>query len=75
MKSNARPLSALPGSPLTAIKKGSNSSSEQIKSAYLKAILSGSRIISGTEKALQVENPDRAAAIRYIRESAGMKKK
>ncbi len=75
MKSNARTLSALTGSPLTAIKKGSNSSSEQIKSAYLKAILSGSRIISGTEKATPVENPDRAAAIRYIRESASMKKK
>lgn len=75
MKSNARPLTPLNSSPLTAVKKGSNSSSEQIKSAYLKAILSGSRIISGTEKAPQVENPDRAAAIRYIRESAGMKKK
>ncbi len=75
MKSNARPLSALTSSPLTAVKKGSNSSSEQIKSAYLKAILSGSRIMSGTEKAPQVENPDRAAAIRYIRESAGIKKK
>jgi len=75
MKSNARTLTPLTGSPLTAIKKGSNSSAEQIKSAYLKAILSGSRIISGTEKAPQVENPDRAAAIRYIRESAGMKRK
>lgn len=75
MKSNALPLTPLTGSLLTAVKKGNNSSSEQIKSAYLKAILSGSRIISGTEKAKPVENPDRAAAIRYIRESASMKKK
>lgn len=75
MKSNARPLSSFTGSPLTAVKKGSSTSSEQIRSAYLKAILSGSRIISGTEKATPVENPDRAAAIRYIRESASMKKK
>jgi hypothetical protein len=75
MKSNARPLSSLNASQLTAVKKGSTASSEQIRSAYLKAILSGSRIISGTEKATPVENPDRAAAIRYIRESASMKKK
>lgn len=50
MKSNARPLSSLTGPQLSAVKKGQSPSSEQIKSAYLKAILSGSRIISGTEK-------------------------
>jgi len=75
MKSNARPLSSLNAPQLTAVTKGNTTSSEQMRSAYLKAILSGSRIISGTEKATPVENPDRAAAIRYIRESAGMKKK
>lgn len=75
MKSNARPLSSFIAPQLTAVSKGKTASSEQIKSAYLKAILSGSRIISGTEKAMPVENPDRAAAIRYIRESGTLKKK
>ena len=75
MKNNARPLSSLNGPRLTAVKKGTTTSSEQIKTAYLKAILSGSRMLSGTEKATPVENPDRAAAIRYIRESASMKSK
>lgn len=74
MKNNARPLSSLRTTQLTAVKNGAASSSEQIKSAYLKAILSGSRIMSGTENATPVENPDRVAAIRYIRESASMKK-
>ena len=75
MKSNALPLSSLTGPQLSAVKKGQAPTSEQIKSAYLKAILSGSRIISGTEKTPPVENPDRAAAIRYIRESGTLKKK
>jgi len=75
MKSNARPLSSLTGPQLSAVKKAQSPSSEQIKSVYLKAILSGSRIISGTEKTPPVENPDRAAAIRYIRESGTLKKK
>lgn len=75
MKNNARPLSSLSATKLTAVKKTKPTSSAQIKSAYLKAILSGSRIISGSENELPVENPDRMAAIRYIRDSAAMKKK
>ncbi len=75
MKSNARPLSSFIAPQLTAVKKGSSTSSEQIRSAYLKAILSGSRIISGSENVAPVDNPDRAAAIRYIRESTSIKKK
>ncbi|MBI5372382.1 MAG: hypothetical protein HZA79_10210 [Sphingobacteriales bacterium] len=75
MKNNAQPLSSLSAVKLTAVKKAKSSSSAQIKSAYLKAILSGSRIVSGSEKEPPVENPDRMAAIRYIRDSAAMKKK
>ncbi|MBI3139873.1 MAG: hypothetical protein HYZ15_14945 [Sphingobacteriales bacterium] len=75
MKNNARSLSPLSALKLTAVKKAKSTSSEQIKSAYLKAILSGSRIVSDAEKELPVENPDRMAAIRYIRDSATIKKK
>jgi len=74
MKSNARAASLHPANILTSVKKEPVQAAQQIKSAYLKAILSGSRIISGTENALPVENPDRAAAIRYIKESSSMRR-
>ncbi len=74
MKSPMRSVSASSAIQLKAVKK-TPPSSEQIKSAYLKAILSGSRIVSASEKAVKTENPDRLAAIRYIRDSAAMKKK
>jgi len=74
MKSNARVISSFPLNTLKPVKPEPQSSSQQIKSAYLKAILSGSRIISVTESSVPVENPDRAAAIRYIKESASTRK-
>ena len=74
MKSNARAISSFPLNTLKPVKPEPQSSSQQIKSAYLKAILSGSRIVSGTESSVPVENPDRAAAIRYIKESASTRK-
>ncbi len=46
----------------------------QSKSPYLKAILSGTAISPGYEKELPVQNPDHAAALRYIKESALLKK-
>jgi hypothetical protein len=49
-------------------------SSAQSKSPYLKAILFGTASSSGYEKELPVQNPDHAAALRYIKESALLKK-
>lgn len=67
MKKNAVSLSAASPGKLTVAKK--TGAAEQFRSAYLQAILSGSRLISGTASAPPAENPDRAAAIRYIKES------
>lgn len=67
MKKNAVSLSADPSGQLTVVKK--TGAAEQFRSAYLQAILSGSRIVSGTASVPPIENPDRAAAIRYIKES------
>ncbi len=75
MKSNAHSFSLLSANKLKAVKSKSKSAAEQIRSAYLKAILSGSRIISNSETKVPVENPDRAAAIRYIKESSLLRKK
>lgn len=46
------------------------STEHQHKSPYLKAILSGATRTSNAANDLFLTNPDRAAAIRYIRESA-----
>ncbi|MBN8688642.1 MAG: hypothetical protein J0M10_16610 [Chitinophagales bacterium] len=74
MKSPLRSIPASSAIQLKAVKK-TPPSSDQIKSAYLKAILSGSRIVSSSETAIKTDYPDRMAAIRYIRDSAAMKKK
>lgn len=50
------------------------SAEHQNKSPYLKAILSGAIRPSGLEKDLPVTNPDREAALRYIKESAMLRK-
>lgn len=47
---------------------------DQSRSPYLKAILSGTLRPSVTEKDLSVTNPDRAAALRYIKESTVLRK-
>ena len=44
------------------------------KTPYLKAILSGTIRISSSEKFSTDLNPDRAAALRYIKESAILRK-
>lgn len=49
------------------------SSAEQ-RSPYLKAILSGKLRTISSEKDLTVTNPDREAALRYIKESAVLRK-
>lgn len=73
MKKNTQLLSSDPSGHLTVVKK--TDTAEQIRSAYLKAILSGTRLISGTEKATPIENPDKAAAIRYIKDSSKQHRK
>jgi hypothetical protein len=44
------------------------------RSPYLKAILSGASRLINSGKIISIANPDREAAIRYIRESAMLKK-
>ena len=41
----------------------------QGQSLYLKAILSGKLLMARSEKKFEATNPDREAAIRYIKES------
>ncbi len=43
-------------------------------SPYLKAILSGATRLINSGRSLSIVNPDREAAIRYIKESALMRK-
>lgn len=54
--------------------KDETSAEQQNKSPYLKAILSGTRQALGSEKNSTVTNPDREAALRYIKESAVLRK-
>ena len=49
-------------------------SSVQSKSPYLKSIFSGSARLISPGNNLPVTNPDHAAALRYIKESASIKK-
>jgi hypothetical protein len=44
------------------------------KSPYLKAILSGATRLLNSGKVISLANPDREAAIRYIKESTLMRK-
>ena len=74
MKNNARSLSRS-AVQLTAVKQAASNATEQIRSAYLQAILSGSRIASPAEIHPREENPDLMSAIRYIRRTASFKKK
>jgi len=47
---------------------------DQSKTPYLKSILAGSTKLFAPEKDSPVTNPDRVAALRYIKESALLKK-
>ena len=55
-------------------KQESSSQPEQNKSPYLKAIFSGTAKLLSRADNLPVTNPDHAAALRYIKESAVLKK-
>lgn len=73
MKNNALALHAITGNALTAVNTNEKSQ-ENFRAAYLKAILSGNKALSSSDNTIANENPDRAAAIRYIKESALKKK-
>ena len=60
--------------PPKARNEKSSDQPAQSKSPYLKAILSGTAKLSAPENNLPVTNPDRIAALRYIKESAFLKK-
>ena len=52
----------------------SSNPAEQNKTPYLRAILAGTAKLFASEKQSTELNPDREAALRYIRESSFMKK-
>jgi hypothetical protein len=74
MKRNHRLSLYNADNPPNEQKQGSSSQSEQNKSPYLKAIFSGTAKLISRENNLPVINPDHAAALRYIKESAVLKK-
>jgi hypothetical protein len=74
MKRN-RPLSLYNAdNPPKAPKQESLSQATQSKSPYLRAILSGTTKLFTMENESPVTNPDRIAALRYIKQSASLRK-
>jgi hypothetical protein len=74
MKSNS-PLSFyITDNPMKVLNHESSGQQTQSKSPYLKAILSGNTKSFTHENRLPDANPDRTAAIRYIKESSLLKK-
>lgn len=72
MKSINLPPLFFISNPLKAVTNEMHSRND---SPYLKAILTGRAIISKQEDELKVENPDRMAASRYIRDSKLLRRK
>jgi len=60
--------------PPKATNERSSDPAEQNKTPYLRAILAGTTKLFASEKESAVTNPDREAALRYIKESSFMKK-
>ena len=60
--------------PLKNLNQESLTQSAQSKSPYLKAMLSGTTKLIAPDKDLPVINSDRLAALRYIKNSALLKK-
>jgi len=60
--------------PPKAPNERSSDPAAQNKTPYLRAILAGTTKLFSSEKGLAVINPDREAALRYIKESSIMKK-
>lgn len=76
MKSNSLPtFHHLPSNGLTPVMKALQAQTgTQNHSPYLKAILSGQASHNNNEKKVALSNPDREAALRYIKESRMLKK-
>ncbi|NOT51309.1 MAG: hypothetical protein HOP10_08545 [Chitinophagaceae bacterium] len=72
MKSINLPPLFFISNPLKAVTNEMHSRNE---SPYLRAILSGKATISKQEDDLKIENPDRKAASRYIRDSKLLRRK
>ena len=60
--------------PPATLNEKSSAQPEQSRSPYLKAIFSGTIKLFSPENNLTVTNPDRAAALRYIKDSALLRK-
>ena len=69
MKKNEHSLLYFLNNPLRVAKSETTAGAEQNKTPFLKAILSGTTLFSKSGADLVVENPDQAAALRYIKES------
>jgi hypothetical protein len=74
MKSNSPFSFYISDNPLKTLNQESSAQPSQNKSPYLKAILSGNTKSFARENHLPDANPDRTAAIRYIKESSLLKK-
>jgi hypothetical protein len=74
MKSNSQSPLYFLGNPLKVVNQESPATAVENQSPYLKAILSGTTKSLTAENDLPVANPDRAAALRYIKESSLLKK-
>ncbi len=69
MKRSTAPLRNL-FTPTMKVVKPEVTPEKKIITPYLKAILSGTPINRGSDKNMNLASPDREAALRYIRESA-----
>ena len=73
MKRSNAPLRKMFTPSLKVVKPESTVENKPL-TPYLKAILNGTPINRGSEKNMNLATPDREAALRYIRESALLRK-
>lgn len=73
MKQNNVPSLRLPGNPLKVV-SATTAETSQKRTPFLKAILSGTTSTVAHKNDLPEENPDRVAALRYIRESENIRR-
>ena len=74
MKQTNTPRFRFPGNPLKVASVYVAAENSQKRTPYLKAILSGTMTTVVRKNNLPEENPDRTAALRYIRESENIKR-
>ena len=74
MKKNSLPSLYFMTNPLKAVSTGPDTKPAQQQAPYLRAVLSGTAHCSKKGNDTPEANPDRVAALRYIKESTLLKK-